>query len=90
MRRLVPPVLHEYVYSGNLDPSSKDSSLMMSDCILIILDELSGQSRMEVNCLKAMITKDAVRERRPYARNGFVSCWFPLLVCRCRHYGGER
>ena len=72
LRRLVPPVLHEYVYSGNLDPSSKDSSLMMSDCILIILDELSGQSRMEVNRLKAMITKDAVRERRPYARNAEV------------------
>ena len=45
---------------------------MMSDCILIILDELSGQSRMEVNRLKAMITKDAVRERRPYARNAEV------------------
>lgn len=69
LRHLVPPGLREYVYSGNLDPASKDSSLMMSDCFLIILDELSGQSRMELNRLKAMITKDSVRERRPYARN---------------------
>lgn len=69
LRNLVPPALKLYVYSGNLDPSSKDSSLMMSDCFLIVLDELSGQSRMELNRLKALITKDSVRERRPYARN---------------------
>lgn len=72
LRHLVPPELREYTYSGNLDPAAKDSSLMMSDCFLIILDELSGQSRMEVNRLKAMITKDAIRERRPYARNAEV------------------
>lgn len=71
-RHLVPPALSEYVYSGNLDPSSKDASLLLSDCFMIILDELSGQSRMELNRLKAMITKDAVRERRAYARNAEV------------------
>lgn len=40
--------------------------------VILDMDELSGQSRMEVNRLKAMITKDAVRERRPYARNAEV------------------
>lgn len=69
LRNLVPPQLRQYVYSGNIDPSAKDSSLLMSDCFLIILDELSGQSRAELNRLKALITKDAVHERRPYARN---------------------
>ena len=68
-RHLVPPELAGYVYSGNVDPSSKDASLLMSDCFLIVLDELSGQSRMELNRLKAMITKDSVRERRAYAHN---------------------
>lgn len=68
-RHLVPPALASYVYSGNLDPSSKDALLLLCDCFLIILDELSGQSRMELNRLKAMITKDVVRERRAYARN---------------------
>lgn len=69
LRNLVPPALRNYVYSGNLDPTAKDSSLLMSDCFLIILDELSGQSRMELNQLKALITKDSILERRPYARN---------------------
>lgn len=69
LRNLVPPVLKNYVYSGNLDPTAKDSSLLMSDCFLVILDELSGQSRVELNQLKALITKDAILERRPYARN---------------------
>lgn len=69
LRNLVPPVLRNYVYSGNLDPTAKDSSLLMSDCFLIILDELSGQSRVELNQLKALITKDSILERRPYARN---------------------
>ena len=68
-RHLVPPSLLGYVYSGNIDPSSKDAPLLLSDCFLIILDELSGQSRMELNRLKAMITKDSVYERRSYARN---------------------
>lgn len=69
LRNLVPPALRNYVYSGNLDPTAKDSSLLMSDCFLIILDELSGQSRVELNQLKALITKDSILERRPYARN---------------------
>ncbi|WP_455640761.1 VapE domain-containing protein [Parabacteroides sp.] len=69
LRNLVPPALRDYVYSGNLDPTAKDSSLLMSDCFLIILDELSGQSRVELNQLKALITKDSILERRPYARN---------------------
>lgn len=69
LRNLVPPALRKYVYSGNLDPSAKDASLMLSDCFLIILDELTGQSRMELNRLKALITKNSVHERRPYARN---------------------
>lgn len=69
LRNLVPPVLRNYVYSGNLDPTAKDSSLLMSDCFLIILDELSGQTRVELNQLKALITKDSILERRPYARN---------------------
>lgn len=68
-RHLVPPALALYVYAGNIDPSSKEAMLLLSDCFLIILDELSGQSRMELNRLKAMITKDTVRERRAYARN---------------------
>lgn len=71
-RRLVPPALSAYVFSGNVDPSSKDALFLLSDCFLILLDELSGQSRMELNRLKAMITKDAVRERRAYARNAEV------------------
>lgn len=69
LRNLVPPAFRDYVYSGNIDPTGKDSSLMMSDCFLIILDELSGQSRVELNQLKALITKDSILERRPYARN---------------------
>ena len=69
LRNLVPPALRSYMYSGNLDPTDKDASLMMSDCFLVILDELSGQSKMELNRMKAMITKDAILERRPYARN---------------------
>lgn len=68
-RNLVPPELHQYTYSGNIDPSSKDCSLLLSDCFLIVLDELSGQSRPELNRLKTMITKDYIRERRAYARN---------------------
>lgn len=69
LRNLVPPALRDYMYSGNLNPTDKDASLMMSDCFLVILDELSGQSKMELNRMKAMITKDAILERRPYARN---------------------
>lgn len=73
LRRLVPPELTGYTYSGLVDPSQKDSQLLLTDCFLVILDELSGQTAPELNRLKAMITQDVVKLRRPYAR--FAEVW---------------
>ena len=52
LRNLVPPELRDYLFTGNIDPYSKDFQQMMADCLLIVIDEMSGQSYAELNRLK--------------------------------------
>lgn len=63
---LVPQQLKDYRYSGNIRPNNKDSIIHLSECILINLDELESLNRSELGDLKEMITKSAIRLRRPY------------------------
>ena len=67
---LVPTQLKSYIYSGTVDPDSKDSIINLSECLLINLDELESLSKSKQGELKEMITKSAIKVRRPY---GFQS-----------------
>ena len=64
--QLVPKKLKEYYYSGHVNPQSKDSSINLSECFLINLDELSNLNKGDLNSLKQLITTSSVRIRRPY------------------------
>ncbi len=65
---LVPRVLKEYRYSGKVNPSNKDSTLLLSDKILINIDELASYTSSQVEAYKELITKTTVTERRAYGR----------------------
>jgi predicted P-loop ATPase len=67
---LVPKALKDYRYSGAIRPDNKDSIINLSECLLINLDELESLNKSELGDLKEMITKPAIRIRRPY---GFFS-----------------
>jgi predicted P-loop ATPase len=66
---LCPEDLKEYLYIGMLDPSDKDSMLHMSECFLILLDEIENMGHKASITLKEIITKPSIRIRRPYGYN---------------------
>lgn len=66
LKRLLPPKLDGYAYSGPLDPASKDSLSFLAECFLINLDELDSLSRSKEAALKELITKDTIKYRRVY------------------------
>ena len=68
MNNLVPRSLKSHYFSGAIDPSNKDTLAHLSECFLINLDELENLNRGELGSLKAMITQQSIRVRRPYGR----------------------
>lgn len=65
--RLLPNKLRGYSFSGTVNPDNKDSSINLSECFLINLDELGNLNKGDLNSLKQLITMSSVRLRRPYA-----------------------
>ncbi|WP_422358592.1 VapE domain-containing protein [Reichenbachiella sp.] len=65
-RFLAPPELSEYV-AENI-ATDKDSLISLCENFIIILDELATMSKLEVNALKSIFSKDKVKVRRPYER----------------------
>lgn len=65
---LVPKKLQTYVYSGFVNPTDKDAAINLSECFLIILDELESLSNNQIGSLKEIMTRKHNRVRRPYDR----------------------
>lgn len=63
---LIPQQLKQYVFSGTVNPSNKDTLVQISECLLINMDELESMSKSQIGELKELITKQAVRIRRAY------------------------
>jgi hypothetical protein len=69
MKRLVPPALMNYLGTAVLQSDSKDTSIQLTECALIILDELENLNRKDLASFKELITRPEIRIRRPYGRN---------------------
>lgn len=65
LRGLIPQELSRYIYSGNLNVRDKDSQLKLSECCIIIMDELENMGR-NLEALKELITKTDIYVRRAY------------------------
>lgn len=66
IEKLVPKELGGYFFSGNINPSNKDTTLLMSEKLLINIDELASYNKKQVDAFKEMITKKTITERRAY------------------------
>ena len=66
--RMLPKELQKYSYSGPIDPRDKDTTVNISECLIINLDELESLSRASASAIKEIITKSDIRIRRPYGR----------------------
>jgi len=70
-RWLCPEKLKNY-YAENIS-IDKDSLISLSENIFINLDELATLSKVELNTLKSMFSKDYIKIRRPFERKPCVS-----------------
>jgi predicted P-loop ATPase len=66
---LLPDEIKQYCYSGTIDPKNKDTTIHLSETILINMDELESLNRAQLGSLKEIITKSTIRLRRSYGRN---------------------
>jgi len=78
-RFLCPTSLQNYI-AENLS-IDKDSRILLCRNILINLDELSTLSKVEINSLKSLFSKDKINERLPYDRRNSI------LPRRCSFIG---
>lgn len=66
-RFICPPPWMPY-YSEEIDFESKDGIIALARNIFLVLDELRGMSRTDVNKIKSMTSKDHVKARLPFDR----------------------
>lgn len=69
-RFLCPSKLSDYI-AENLS-IDKDSRILLTRNLLINLDELSTLSKIEINALKSLFSKDKINDRLPYDRRNSI------------------
>jgi len=69
LNALIPSSLSSYMYNGIINTRNKDTLIYLSECILIIMDELEILNKTQLGGLKQLITNPSIRLRRPYSRN---------------------
>ncbi|MBP3192986.1 hypothetical protein NATSA_09960 [Natronogracilivirgula saccharolytica] len=67
-QNFMPKQLENYMYSGTLDPTNKDTMIHLSECLIINLDELETLTKHKEGALKEIITKSEIRIRKAYGR----------------------
>jgi len=64
---LCPVALRQYLYTGKIDPSNKDTQTLLAEFFLVnVDDQLKQLNKKDENDLKNMITAPNVKYRRPY------------------------
>ena len=66
LHKLLPVALHGYMYSGHISPNNKDTLIMLTENLLVNLDELGSFKASDIDSLKELITKSNIQFRRPY------------------------
>lgn len=67
LENLCPKLLRNYLYTGKIDPTNKDSLTCLAEFVFInIDDQLRQLNRKDENELKNLITVNNVKYRRPY------------------------
>lgn len=67
LNNLCPKDLQNYMYCGKIDTENKDAITNIAECFLINIDDQMKQlNKKDENSIKALITMDVVKYRRPY------------------------
>lgn len=65
LSNLIPSALSRYAYTGKVSVTDKDTLVKLSECAIIIMDELENMAR-NFDALKEMMTKSDIYMRRAY------------------------
>lgn len=65
-RSLIPESLKRYLFAGKLNLADKDSQIKLSECCLLIMDELENMGSRNIEALKELITKADIYVRPAY------------------------
>jgi len=65
-KSLIPSELKDYIYEGSINPGDKDATLLLSDKLIINMDELATFNKYKVDQFKELITKEVITERRAF------------------------
>jgi len=68
MKLLIPNAFRNYMGTAALQTDSKDTAIQLTECALIILDEMENLNRHDLASFKELITRPGIRIRRPYGR----------------------
>jgi hypothetical protein len=66
IRNLLPPELQEYYRNGMVDAGCKDDMLLLTNRIVINMEEFEGVKSAEIPALKRIISQESVILRKPY------------------------
>jgi len=67
LENLCPRELRQYLFTGKIDPTNKDSQTLLAEYLFInIDDQLRQLNKKDENELKNLITVNKVKYRRPY------------------------
>lgn len=68
IRWLVPEKLKKYISDAVLQWQDKDANIALGENWFINMDELAELDRSELNSLKATLSRDMIKVRRPYGK----------------------
>lgn len=66
LKNILPVKLRSYFAETRINPSSKDSTILLTEKILVNMDELTSFNKRNAEQFKELITKQVITERKPY------------------------
>ena len=58
--------MKEFIYEGYIQTKDKETNVKLSECILILMDELENMSDRNIDALKMLMTQESIYMRRAY------------------------
>lgn len=63
---IVPPQFQEYIHEGYVQTKDKEVNVKISECVLILMDELENMSDKSIDSIKQLMTQKGTLMRRAY------------------------
>lgn len=66
LKNILPKELKKYFVETSINPSNKDSTILLTENILVNMDELTSFNKSNTEKFKELISKEVITERKPF------------------------